>query len=342
MSVKEIVLQVLEENKGLVVSGQRIAIKAATSKAAVWKAITQLRVEGHIIEASTNKGYILSMASDLLTSDGIHGFCKELTKENIFCFKTIDSTNTRAKQIATQKGTSLALIVSETQTAGRGRMRRSFFSPNSSGIYMSLLIKPTFDMSKSILITTLASVAICRGISSVLGIDCKIKWVNDIYYNGRKICGVLTEGITDFESGQIKYIVIGIEINYSTPSQGFPEEIKNIAGSLLNQETLSGKEFLTSSSISRNQLIGAIITELIGLLDHLDEADFLEEYRTKSLILGHQVVFSSQINGQICYKSGKAVDIDTNGGLIILLEDESTTVINAGVVTLRREDGQYK
>src|SRR5665648_1121064 len=140
MSVKEIVLQVLEENKGLVVSGQRIAIKAATSKAAVWKAITQLRVEGHIIEASTNKGYILSMASDLLTSDGIHGFCKELTKENIFCFKTIDSTNTRAKQIATQKGTSLALIVSETQTAGRGRMRRSFFSPNSSGIYMSCLL----------------------------------------------------------------------------------------------------------------------------------------------------------------------------------------------------------
>ena len=342
MSVKETVLQVLEENKGLAVSSQSIAIKAVASRSAVRKAITRLRVEGHIIEASTNKAYILSMVSDLLTSDSIHGFCKELTKENIFCFKTVDSTNTIAKQIAAQKETSLALIVSETQTAGRGRIRRSFFSPNSSGIYMSLLIKPTFDMSKSMLVTTAASVAICRGISSVLGINCKIKWVNDIYYNGRKVCGVLTEGITDFKSGQIEYIVIGIGINYSTPAQGFPEEIKNIAGSLLNQETQSGKESLTSSSISRNQLIGTIITELLGLLGHLNEADFLEEYRTKSLILGHQVVFSSHINGQLCYKSGKAVDIDTNGGLIVLLEDGNTMVINTGEVTLRREDGQYK
>ena len=122
MSVKETVLKVLEENKGFVVSGQSIANEAGASRAAVWKAISQLREEGHIIEASTNKGYILSTKSDLLSADGIHAFCRELSKENIFCFKSIDSTNTKAKQIATQGGTGMALVVSEEQTNGRGLM----------------------------------------------------------------------------------------------------------------------------------------------------------------------------------------------------------------------------
>lgn len=342
MSVKETVLQVLEENKGLVVSGQSIARKAGASRSAVWKAITQLRMEGHIIEASTNKGYILSSKSDLLSSDGIHGFCKELMKEKIFCYKTIDSTNNRAKQIATQDETGLALIVSEAQTAGRGRMRRSFFSPDSSGIYMSLLIKPTFDMSKSILVTTAASVAVCRGISSVLGLDCKIKWVNDVYYNGRKIGGILTEGITDFESGHIEHIVIGIGINYSTPTQNFPEDIRDIAGSLLNKEPLPSDKSSFVSSSSRNQLIGTIITELLHLLNHLDETDFLEEYRKRSLILGHPVTFSSQIDGKLHTESGKAINIDANGGLIILLADGTTKVISSGEVSLRKADNIYE
>lgn len=342
MSVKEIVLRVLEENKGQVVSGQSIANEAGASRAAVWKAIAQLREEGHMIQASTNKGYLLSVQSDLLSSDGIHAYCKELSKEQIFCYKTIDSTNTKAKQIATQGGTELALIVSEEQTDGRGRMRRNFFSPASSGIYMSLLIKPTFQISKSILVTTAASVAVCRGIDSVLGLPCKIKWVNDIFFQGRKIGGILTEGITDFESGHIEYIVIGIGINYSTPAQNFPEEIKDIAGSLLINDLPFNKESSLSPSPSRNQLIGTITSELIHLLSSLNEADFLDEYRSKSLILGHLVVFSQQKEDQTISTTGKAIGIDTEGGLIVLLEDGTTTVINSGEVSLRKIDNNYE
>lgn len=341
MSVKEITLKILEENKGRVVSGQKIAEEACASRAAVWKAISQLREEGYLISEATNKGYILSLQSDLLSAESIHHFCKDLPKEKIYCFKSLDSTNIKAKQIAAQDGMDLALITSEEQTNGRGRMERNFFSPASSGIYMSLLVKPTFDISKSILVTTAASVAVCRGINSVLGIDCKIKWVNDIFLNGRKIGGILTEGITDVESGQIEHIVIGIGINYSTPVISFPEDIKDIAGSLLNTENEGRYSLSLISSKSRNQLVGVIISELIELLSHLDGNDFLEEYKTRSLILGHQVIFSSQIDGQLCSESGKALDIDLNGGLIILLEDGSMETISTGEVTIRREDGQY-
>ena len=341
MSVKETALRILEENKGIVVSGQRIAEEACASRAAVWKAISQLREAGYLISASTNKGYILSLESDFLSAERINHFCKALPKETIYCFKSLDSTNIKAKQVASQDGMDLALIISEEQTNGRGRMKRNFFSPASSGIYMSLLIKPTFDMSKSILVTTAASVAVCRGINSVLGIDCEIKWVNDIYLNGLKIGGILTEGITDFESGQIEHLVIGIGINYSTAVVSFPEDIKNIAGSLLNTKN-SGRDSLSLiTSKSRNELIGAIISELIELLSHLDGNAFLEEYRARSLILGHQVIFSSQIDGQLHNESGKALDIDLNGGLIVLLEDGSVKIINTGEVTIRREDGQY-
>ena len=336
MSVKDTVLKVLEANKGLVVSGQKIAEEAGASRAAVWKAISQLREEGHGIQASTNKGYRLSSASDLLSAEGIHGACSRIPVSNIHCFKTIDSTNAKAKQLAIQGDIQVALIVSEEQTQGRGRMRREFFSPGSTGIYMSLLFKPTFDMTKSILVTTATSVAVCRGIQSVLGIDCRIKWVNDIFCNGLKVGGILTEGITNLESGHVEYIVVGIGINYSTPAGSFPSELSGIAGSLLPE----GKS-ASHLSASRNQLIGSITTELLHLLDTLDEGNFLKEYKEKSLILGHQVVFSSFKDGTLVSDSGMAVDIDTGGGLVVELGNGERKVISSGEVTIRRSDNQY-
>ncbi len=327
MSVKETVLKVLEANKGSVVSGQIIAAEAGASRAAVWKAISQLREEGYLINASTKKGYILSSHSDLLSPEGIYSFSKQIPKEKIHCFKTIDSTNAKAKQLAVQEGMDLALIVSEEQTNGRGRMGRSFFSPNASGIYMSLLIKPDFDISKSILVTTAAAVAVCRAIDSVLHINCRIKWVNDIFLGDRKIGGILTEAITDFESGQVEYIVVGVGLNYWAPNVGFPKDIQDTAGYLLDQW----------SPKSRNELIAKITSELIDLLNSLNNVDFLEEYKSRSFILGHQVVFSHQKDGQVFSQSGKAVDIDSDGSLLVLLEDGKIKTINSGEVTIRKQ-----
>lgn len=327
MSVKKTVLKILEANKGLIVSGQIIAAEADASRAAVWKAITQLREEGYLITASTKKGYILSSHSDVLSSEGIYNFCKKIPKEKIHCYKTIDSTNVKAKQLAVHGNIDIALIVSEEQTNGRGRMGRSFFSPNASGIYMSLLIKPDFDISKSILVTTAASVAVCRAIDSVLHINCQIKWVNDIFLADRKIGGILTEAITDFESGQVEYIVIGIGINYWAPKVPFPQDIHDTAGFLLDKW----------SPKSRNQLIGEIASELMDLLSPLNSTDFLEEYKSRSLILGHQVIFSYMKDGKFFSESGKALDIDCDGSLMVLLEDGNIKTINSGEVTIRKQ-----
>lgn len=334
MSVKDVVLKILEENKGEMVSGQAIAAEAGASRAAVWKAITQLRKEGHLIDASTNKGYCLSTSSDLLSPDGIHSFCRQLATENIHCYKSVDSTNNMAKRLATESSSPLSLIVSETQTAGRGRMGRSFYSPDSSGIYMSLLIRPDFDTSKSILVTTAASVAVCRAIESLSGIQCQIKWVNDIYLEGRKIGGILTEGVSNFETGQVEHLVIGIGINYSTPKSNFPEAIQSIAGSLFEGNV---PQYRNSMELpSRNQLIGTICSELLQLLKNLNPSDFMEEYKSRSLLLGHPVSFTTPSPSGPVTQFGKAIDINPQGGLVVLLEDGTEMNINSGEVTLRK------
>lgn len=334
MSVKDVVLKILEENKGEMVSGQAIAAEAGASRAAVWKAITQLRKEGHLIDASTNRGYCLSSSSDLLSQEGIHSFCRLLEAENIHCYKSVDSTNNMAKRLATESSCSLSLIVSETQTAGRGRMGRSFYSPDSSGIYMSLLIRPDFDSSKSILVTTAASVAVCRAIESLSGIQCQIKWVNDIYLEGRKIGGILTEGVSNFETGQVEHLVIGIGINYSTPASSFPEDIQSIAGSLFEGNVLQQQNSMELPS--RNQLIGTICSQLLQLLKNLNPLDFMEEYKSRSLLLGHPVSFVTPSPGGPVTQFGKAIDINPQGGLVVLLEDGTESHINSGEVTLRK------
>lgn len=332
MSVKDTVLRILEEKKGETISGQRIATEAGASRAAVWKAISLLREEGHIISATKNRGYTLSESSDLLSSEGIHAFCREIKADQIHCYKVLDSTNTMAKKMATSEKSGLALVVAEEQTSGRGRMGRSFYSPQSTGIYMSLLIKPIFDISKSVLVTTAASVAVCRAIEDVLGIHCQVKWVNDIYLDEKKVGGILTEGITDFESGQIEYIVIGIGINYIAPENGFPEELHHIAGSLLpfSASMSSGERR------SRNLIIGSIAAQLLQLLKSLNPDEFLAEYKERSLILGHTVTFFYPKSGQTEARQGVAVDIDPEGGLLIRQEDGDIITLNSGEVTIRR------
>jgi BirA family biotin operon repressor/biotin-[acetyl-CoA-carboxylase] ligase len=332
MSVKDTVLRILEENKGETVSGQKIATEAGASRAAVWKAITLLREEGHIISATTNKGYSLSETSDLLSSEGIHAFCREIQIDQIHCHKVVDSTNTMAKKLATSGDVDLALIVSEEQTSGRGRMGRSFYSPQSTGVYMSLLIKPTFDISKSVLVTTAASVAVCRAIEEILGVHCQIKWVNDIFLGDKKVGGILTEGITDFESGQVEYIVIGIGINYIAPVNDFPEELQHVAGALIPFSSALSH----GQTKSRNLIIGAIASQLLQLLERLDPNEFLPEYRERSFIIGHPVTFYFHKSGQTEARQGVAMDIDGEGGLVVQQDDGDVITLNSGEVTLRR------
>ena len=277
MSVKQNVIALLEENRSKVISGQELANQLHVSRAAIWKAIKTLKEEGYNIEATPNKGYVLLENSDVLSKQGIAYY---LTEEiDIFSYKTIDSTNTQMKKLAINGGKNHSVIVSEEQSAGRGRFGRSFYSPAQKGVYMSVLLKTGDSLQNATMITIKTAVAVRRAIAKLYDIEVAIKWVNDLYYRGKKVCGILSEAISDFESGMIEAIIIGIGINVSTDN--FPLEIASIATSLGLQEA------------NRNQFIAEILNQLFAIIDE-DFKLVLNEYRMASCVLHKQITFNQK------------------------------------------------
>jgi BirA family biotin operon repressor/biotin-[acetyl-CoA-carboxylase] ligase len=333
MSTRANVLKTLEENKGLTVSGEELASRLNISRAAVWKAIQELRREGYRIDAITNKGYCLAPESDVLSAEGILPHVKApFTADRIHVFKTLESTNLTAKKMALDGAAAGTVVVAEEQTKGKGRMGREFFSPPAGGIYMSLILEPRFDTAKSVLITTAASVAVCRAIENITGISCRIKWVNDIYLGEKKICGILTEAVTDFESGRIDHIVLGIGINYSTARNAFPEELSGIAGSLFEETA--------EAETSRNRLIAEVINQVLAINEGLEAREFIQEYKARSFVLGKEILViptagPGKERDLTAGVPGTAVDIDENGGLVVRYRDGSVQTLSSGEISIR-------
>ncbi len=237
-------------------------------------------------------------------------------------YSVLDSTNTELKRQAREGACHGTTILAEQQTAGKGRMGRSFYSPASTGIYMSMLIKPDMAGTDVVLLTTATSVAVCRALQKVLGVDSQIKWVNDIYVAGRKVCGILAEAVTDSTLGKIDSVIIGVGINVST--EEFPEELQGVAGSVGG----CGKA-------SRNQLVAAVLKEFWDIYEHLTERLFMQEYRSRSNVIGKEVRFLE--NEVWC--EAKALDIDNNGGLVVECVEENgehrQRTLHTGEITLR-------
>ena len=312
MSVKQNVIALLEENRSKVISGQELANQLHVSRAAIWKAIKTLKEEGYNIEATPNKGYVLLENSDVLSKQGIAYY---LTEEiDIFSYKTIDSTNTQMKKLAINGGKNHSVIVSEEQSAGRGRFGRSFYSPAQKGVYMSVLLKTGDSLQNATMITIKTAVAVRRAIAKLYDIEVAIKWVNDLYYRGKKVCGILSEAISDFESGMIEAIIIGIVINVSTDN--FPLEIASIATSLGLQEA------------NRNQFIAEILNQLFAIIDE-DFKLVLNEYRMASCVLHKQITFN-QKGEQF---TGLVREINDLGNLVVS-SNGAEMVLTAGEVSI--------
>lgn len=251
---------------------------------------------------------------------------RELKNEYKDCeiaiYKCLESTNSQAKQFALDGEKDKLLVLSEEQTAGRGRKGRSFYSPAGTGIYMSFLFRPTREQSKNVvLVTTAASVAVCRAIRKVTKQKPTIKWVNDIYLRDKKICGILTEAISGTKSNGIDAVIVGIGLNIKEPEDGFSEEIKEIAGTICKQ----------GENISRNALVSAIINELFFVYERLSEKEYMDDYRKWSNVLGKCVTYTEGTE----WKQGIAVAIDEDGGLIIQRQDGSRQVLRTGEITVR-------
>lgn len=344
MSSKEKILQILESKKGITISGEDLAGSLKISRTAVWKAINELRKEGHCILAVTNKGYCLSSENDVISIQGIQHYLAALdSSDKIHLYKTLDSTNQTAKRMALDGAAPGTVVIAEEQLKGRGRMGRSFFSPADTGIYMSMILKPGFDVSKAVLITTAAAVAVCLSIEKIAGVKCSIKWVNDIYIGDKKVCGILTEAVTDFESGHVENIILGIGINVSTSEKTFPSELSRIAGSLIDSAD-PDIDPLQSNTISkgftRNQLIAEIINQITKINGVLESRDFIKEYKARSNVLGQEI---NVLKGGTL-EDGKvpdlapvatAVDIDHDGGLVIQYKDGTIETLNSGEISIR-------
>lgn len=229
----------------------------------------------------------------------------------IFVFDEIDSTNTFAKTLTHD----FALVVADLQTQGRGRLNRTFFSPKGSGIYLSLKIKVSDLYSAVPFITTLAAVSVHKAIKKLFSINCGIKWVNDIYIGNKKLAGILCE-IAD-----ASHAVIGVGINFY-PSD-FPDDLKQIATHLTAYP----------SAVTRNELIGEIINNLLQLVEALPDSSFMEYYKAHSIVIGKKVLC---IQGNSSFEA-TAVDIDTSGGLIVKTA-AFTQTLSSGEVSLRLTD----
>ncbi len=319
MTVKESVLRVLEERRGSFVSGEYLASALGVSRSAVWKAVKSLEAEGHSVTAVTNKGYCLDAESDILSQEGMRPWLPAKYQDlPITIHKVTGSTNDDAKALAVQGAVHGTVVLAEEQTSGKGRLGRSFYSPKNSGIYLSVVLRPELLFTDAVLITTAAAVSVCRAVEEVAGISPQIKWVNDVFVGDKKVCGILCEAVSGFESGRVECVVVGIGINVSAAE--FPDEISSVAGSLFDQ----------NPGFSRNRLAAAVINHLLAFSETLTDRSFLEEYRSRSMILGKPIRFLEQG----VWHDAVAVSVDDFGGLVVTIGNELRT-LSSGEVSVR-------
>ena len=289
----------------------------------MWKAINQLKEAGYEIEAQQNKGYRLMAAPDLMTEAEIKSLMHtDWVAKEVLYFDTIDSTNTKAQELAEKGYPSGTLVVADKQESGKGRRGRSWVSPSGTGIFMTLMIKPDINPNNASMLTLVAALAVAKAITSVTGEEALIKWPNDIVINGKKVCGILTEMNAQFD--YINHIVVGIGINVHNES--FPEEISQMASSLMIEA--GGKRFhraqIIAETMSYFEQYYDTFLETQDLSALVREYDELLVNRNKSVrVLDPKEPFD-----------GKAMGITPKGELIVDTW-ESRKLVSSGEVSVR-------
>lgn len=308
---KDILYSLLRSND--YISGEQLAKKFGKSRAAVWKAVKSLIHDGYDIDAVTNKGYKLTDNNDVVSAQSIKSYLKN--DIDVICLDCVDSTNNECKRMLADGQYGVFLVTADEQTAGRGRQGKTFYSPIATGVYFSLVIRPHAALTNAVTATTAASVAVCKAIEQLTDKQPKIKWVNDVYVDNKKICGILTEAITNFEEGIVDSVIIGIGINISTHS--FPDGVDN-AGCL-------------NADVDRNRLIAKTVDELLHIAGG-DYKSFIDYYRSHSLVIGERIKFIQ--NAKVT--PATAIEIDETGGLVVKLDDGTVTTLRSGEISIRK------
>ncbi len=322
MSVKDEVLKELENNKGDYISGGQLAENLGVSRNSVWKAIKALEKSGYEINAIPNKGYCLAEKNDILSSYSIKQHLKN-PHLDISVFSSVTSTNTILKEMAEQGAKEGTVIIAEEQTAGRGRTGKQFYSPKGTGIYISILLRPDIPAEESLFLTTSAAVATARAIEDVSDKRALIKWVNDIYLEDKKTCGILTEGAFNVETGKLDYAIVGIGINVCIPDGGFPDNIKDIATAIFDKQT--------DSINKRSILIANLLDYFMEYYKDFKSKSYVKEYIERSMIIGKTITVIEGSKTSVA----KAIDIDKNCRLKVQFEDGTTKWLSSGEVSTK-------
>ena len=325
MTTKESILQILEKNGAVFTSGEEMAEELFVTRAAVWKGIRALKKEGYPIEAVTNRGYRLVKNAPLLTASDIKKYLTTDRDFDLFVYEEVGSTNDLALEYAKTNPGREALFIAARQTNGRGRRGRNFFSPKDTGLYMSFLIYPHVSFEEASLYTSLTSVALSEAIETSMGIKTGIKWVNDIFYNDRKVAGILTEGIASMEDHSLSHVVIGAGINVYDPYEGFPGEIKDIAGFLLESPTEKNE---------RARLAASFADRLFERLS-MPAGSFVDEYVNRSILIGKYVRVENFVKDQK-QKYAKVLGIDRECRLLVEYDDGKKEALSSGEVSVKR------
>ncbi len=321
MKVKEQVLLILRSNAGEYISGEEMANRLFVSRNAVWKAIQSLRRDGFIIDAVTNKGYCINDCgfNQYRINTMLSGAAQDC---KISCYDTVGSTNTVLRALAEEGAEEMTVCIANHQTEGRGRHGRKFYSPPDSGIYMSILLRPDFGAENAAYITAAAAVAAVRAIRKTTGQPAQIKWVNDILCGGKKICGILTEAVSDCESGTLQYAVVGLGINVTRPKGGFPSELRDIASALYSDEAVLND--------ARCAIAAEVLNAFFDIYSKRDIIQLMAEYKSYSAVIGKRIRIIA---------GGKeipatAIDIDERARLIARSDNGKLYTLSSGEITL--------
>ena len=325
---RETVLELLRGGAGDFLSGEELSRRLGLSRAAIWKAVDALRKEGYVIEARTGLGYRLTAVPDAMSEAEIRSFLGRtaVVGRELRCFDTLDSTNIRAKQLAQEGAPDGTVVTADLQTAGRGRMDRSFQSPKGQGIYLSVLLRPFLTPDRLPPVTAMAGVAVCDAVEELCGVRPGLKWPNDPVLGGKKLCGILTELSLEGETGRVQHLVLGIGVNVGQRAEDFSPEVAEMATSL---------SMALGRSVSRPALAAAEIRALDRLYARLLAGDLtadLEAYRRSCVNLGKTVQLISPDGTR---ETAQALDIDRDFSLVVRTGTGETKTVRSGEVSVR-------
>lgn len=316
------ILELLKSQSGYV-SGQDICDQLGVSRTAVWKNINALKAQGYQIDSVNNRGYKLLGEPDRIDEEALRPYLhtKWLGKQ-IYFKKEMDSTNIQAKRLGEDNAEHGTVVVTEHQTAGRGRRGKNWVSPVGVNCYFSILLRPDVVVDRASIITLVSALALAKTIRQVTDLDTMIKWPNDVIANGKKLCGILTESSTDLE--YINYVVVGIGINMN--QSDFPKEICDMASSVFLE---------TGAQVNRAELLGAFLNAFERyyeiFLETEDLSRLVDEYNFLLVNRGKEVRIVEKNKERIL----TAVGIDKKGRLLVKDAAGKQETIISGEVSVR-------